>query len=789
MVKPGALLLLLAVAASFHPSQAEEFDISSCSINYYGILYSKINVAVNSEDKTALACFVDDQSSEITEDCIFMGFVLTSTIEKIGYPESMSLPQFFSTITEDANCHVVLKFKSPTQDVQLTLYQAGSQAALKFQAVDMIADVPSSFEVTARSDGSVVASKLFTPQSLSAGDYIDISGCRYNGIAVKRDGMYESSACSDVTCDVSSGSATPIYACDTFETCVAGACVTPKAVCTVTGSSIIDFNNNEVKVTDRCTYILLKPSSGSSYELVAVFKERRRKDVAFLDHLIFQVSGTKIYVEQGGRVEVDGNPLTLTDQFDTQHGVEIRKVQNEVTFKVPGTSLEVVYDGYSAHVSGPTDSNVKGMCGNPSDTNYAPTLSDLKSSESDSKCGIAQTDDSNDPDCAPITTHCELLNQAPFDSCSEHIATASYISACKSILCHYPDGDGHKCQFFEAYAKSCKLSYDITLDWSSVEGCSSDPHPCHSQHCADHEFCGDKTDGTRCFCRALYADQYPDTFGEPTACTTKTATLTMANCLLEDSGIDHTTLHLRQTDCTGTFDSTTNMVTFHFDDSSNTCGTEVTKEGNNVKYANTITTQDYSNDVIVRHDQVTIDFSCLYTLPELNQVTLKIVDSSVKKTITSGDFTFSLTMSAYTDSQHQNLIDENTDLHLNQKIYVTLMTTGLDSNKVVLVTKSCSAESEEAGVGDSPYSLITDRCGDDSTVEVEGNGVQTSNSFSFNLFQFTGKSGKINLNCEVELCLPEKEQCDPACGSKRKRRSFRSKYDRNSARISMSWNN
>lgn len=86
-----------------------------------------------------------------------------------------------------------------------------------------------------------------------------------------------------------------------------------------------------------------------------------------------------------------------------------------------------------------------------------------------------------------------------------------------------------------------------------------------------------------------------------------------------------------------------------------------------------------------------------------------VLCSSVEKTITSGDFTFSLTMSAYTDSQHQNLIDENTDLHLNQKIYVTLMTTGLDSNKVVLVTKSCSAESEEAGVGDSPYNLISNK--------------------------------------------------------------------------------
>lgn len=57
-------------------------------------------------------------------------------------------------------------------------------------------------------------------------------------------------------------------------------------------------------------------------------------------------------------------------------------------------------------------------------------------------------------------------------------------------------------------------------------------------------------------------------------CRSNTATLTLANCLLEDKGIDFSTLHLNDRNCTGDMDPESHMVTFRFDED-DTCGAEV----------------------------------------------------------------------------------------------------------------------------------------------------------------------------------------------------------------------
>lgn len=62
--------------------------------------------------------------------------------------------------------------------------------------------------------------------------------------------------------------------------------------------------------------------------------------------------------------------------------------------------------------------------------------------------------------------------------------------------------------------------------------------------------------------------------GEPTICTQKSASVTLAKCLLEDKGIDYSVLHLNDQACKGEMDNLTHMVTFSFN-SSNTCGTVV----------------------------------------------------------------------------------------------------------------------------------------------------------------------------------------------------------------------
>ncbi|KAL7370163.1 hypothetical protein ABVT39_021065 [Epinephelus coioides] len=60
-----------------------------------------------------------------------------------------------------------------------------------------------------------------------------------------------------------------------------------------------------------------------------------------------------------------------------------------------------------------------------------------------------------------------------------------------------------------------------------------------------------------------------------------------------------------------------------------------------------------------------------------------------------------------------------------------------------MVTRSCYATREQSADGVSPYDLIVGRCGEDSTEEEEESDEGTSNSFSFNVFQFSRKDGEI----------------------------------------------
>lgn len=77
-------------------------------------------------------------------------------------------------------------------------------------------------------------------------------------------------------------------------------------VCSVTGSSVVDFNGKVHSIPDRCVYSLVKPQGSSSFEVLAGFQERRSLNVPFLDYLklSLQYATVTIYLEQGGRVQV-----------------------------------------------------------------------------------------------------------------------------------------------------------------------------------------------------------------------------------------------------------------------------------------------------------------------------------------------------------------------------------------------------------------------------------------------------------------------------------------------------
>ncbi|KAK5891022.1 hypothetical protein CgunFtcFv8_018317 [Champsocephalus gunnari] len=455
--------------------------------------------------------------------------------------------------------------------------------------------------------------------------------------------------------------------------------------------------------------------------------------------------------------------------------------------------MTILFDGSTAHVAGHFEA-VEGLCGSPSDSSRTTSLAAEKSASSSLPgCEIQHADTVDDSiNCSLAADHCRLLRRAPFSACHRHADPEPLIAACTQTLCNYRPVDGVDCQFMEAYAQSCRLKAGITLeDWRSTTPCSE--VPVCQQLCSEHEFCGEKSGRGLCLCRGVFASKYTPTnsLGEPAVCREGSASVTLAGCLLADRGIDYSALHLNDPDCRGRMDHETHMVTFGFDSSSNICGTEVVKNNSTILYKNAIVTRNMSEyGVITRHDQIQIDLSCLYREPEIQSFTFRIRDSSVVQQLASGEWNYTLQMSAFEDQKLQRVVGPETALLLDQRVWVQLRTERLDGDRVSLVTDSCWATSRSAPNGSLRHDLIISGCpnADDETVRLSGNGQGTSNVFSFNMFQFKGGSGEIFLHCKLELCVRTGNACQPTCNPRSRRRRRASKYvDKNPAIISMSW--
>lgn len=77
--------------------------------------------------------------------------------------------------------------------------------------------------------------------------------------------------------------------------------------------------------------------------------------------------------------------------------------------------------------------------------------------------------------------------------------------------------------------------------------------------------------------------------------------------------------------------------------------------------------------------------------------------------VSSGQWSYNLTMKAYTSSDLTTQLDEKQELDLNQQICVELKTEGLDGNAVSVVTDSCWATDQPSPTGNLRYDLIKNR--------------------------------------------------------------------------------
>lgn len=777
-------------------------NITSCPITYYGQKYDKVYVTF-SANRFAV-CFNGLYEPGIKNDCILMSggtadrgdlAVLTRNI-----PTGSGVHKLLPNLKNAGKCVNIIPLKDSQQSEieQVELGNFGTQAILGIKTYSGYTNVD--VEADALVNGLTVSKLKFQTAQTNKGVITDMSGCRLSGVVYKTNTtVKDPNICSTVTCHVS-GVATAVSDCGPMERCQGnGSCIL-NAVCTVTGSTVIDFIGRVHSVPDRCGYTLLKPSSIPGFQVLGVFQDRRRRDVSFLDRVILQLDGERgqISLEQGGRVQLNNTVLTLNATAQVFHGVELSKDPTGVTAKISASNYTVfvLFDGDTTliHMTGPSGAPVHGLCGNSN-----KTLSEDRVSEhSATDCKIKYADAAdNTIDCNATTKWCNLLKWTPFTACHKYIDPEPFITACTQTLCKYPPVDGLMCRFPEAYARACKHHSNVTLkDWRTNTSCSAAPQTfCQGKFCSDHEFCGkDKNSWeTRCHCRAIFASKYKPTssFGEPIVCGDKSASLTLANCLLEDEGIDYSVLHLNDQDCKAKMDNLTHMVTFSFN-SSNTCGTVIMANNSQIIQKNTIMTQNASMfGQITRHGPVHIDFSCYYSQPDVKSLGIKLKHSSVNQQITSGEHYYNLTMKAYTSADRLKAIESSTDIEINERIWLELRTEGLDENIVAVVTDSCWGTNQPSPNGSLRYDLIINGCPNpaDDTVKMEGNGLGTSNYFSFNMFQFSGKTGDVYLHCKVVLCVRQRNTCTPSCSqSHRRRRSAMPKYeDKNPAFITMAW--
>ncbi|XP_061565815.1 alpha-tectorin-like isoform X2 [Cololabis saira] len=582
-----------------------------------------------------------------------------------------------------------------------------------------------------------------------------------------------------------------------------GTCIPNNNICTLTGPTVINVHGVLSAVEDRCTYTLMSDNDlFSDFKVLASYKDRRRADVSFVDSVTLKNTGVEVLLEQSGRVKVGGSVVELTSSFTNHDGVKLSKTQAGVIAKLQlndSVEVTVFFDGNTAQLKTTSEFGYypqSGLCGDDDKT------SSSNQTESSSCQTLPPETSDLTVDCDAMKERCNILMKEPFSSCHADITPDPYITACKDTMCKYPDEDGLRCQFLEAYARACSLMNIELGEWRSNEQCSLPQIFCEESPCSENEFCGlvSPLDTPTCLCRAIFASSYRSSgaLGDPTVCTGDSASITLVGCLLEEKGLDYSALHLNDATCKGVMDEESHMVTFSFDNDN--CGTEVAEDDGQVVYKNTIKTQaSPSSDVITRHSQLKMDVSCVHIEPEIRTMGFRIKDSSVSQEVTSEvASSFTVTMNAYTDAERTQAVDSNTQVLLDQKIWVELTSDGLDADLVAMVINSCWATGQEESNSSPKYDLIQDGCANnaDPTVQVEGNGEGTSSYFSFSLFEFKDSSGELYLHCKLHLCVKDNNNtCVPDCsgGGARKRRSALSKYGRSTRRaespafISMAW--
>jgi len=278
-----------------------------------------------------------------------------------------------------------------------------------------------------------------------------------------------------------------------------------------------------------------------------------------------------------------------------------------------------------------------------------------------------------------------------------------------------------------------------------------------------------------------------------TTCSPNQMTINIPSCAFTNARMDAAGAYLAGVDfnslvpdvennCTGTFDADADNWVFELIDDISECGSVVVNNGTFVTYSNAVqSTVGTENVIITRKRDMKVGFSCAFPL----EVTLSAANA-INPVLThfeldlgSEEGTFDVQMGLYSDSSFSTIVDSSFTVNIPDDLNVAISIA--DETDMVTVLETCWATPSADPNDVVSYTFLDAKCGSNDelnvyqSLEVQANGVDRSSTFSIESFNFQGEEGgDIFLHCDVQICDPNQEVCEPDCsgvGSRRRRRS------------------
>ncbi|XP_054877059.1 ZP domain-containing protein-like [Poeciliopsis prolifica] len=230
-------------------------------------------------------------------------------------------------------------------------------------------------------------------------------------------------------------------------------------------------------------------------------------------------------------------------------------------------------------------------------------------------------------------------------------------------------------------------------------------------------------------------------------------------------------LSLRDPSCTLTTNGTHIVGTMSF----STCGTKLEDKGDYIVFKNEIHSVVRSNEVIIRRNNVKIDFYCEFpkTISVSNFYHLHQADYI----FTESNFgSFGYSFEIFQDGNFTSRVPPDAypvQVKMMEMIYMGIQAVSELPN-VTLFVESCKGTPDNNPKNPMYYDLIKNGCVKDETVKVHPSN-QTNFNFEIQAFKFNGNYDQVYIICNVILCEPGNpfSRCAQGCLSEPSRRRRR----------------